>query len=179
MGVIQTLATIANTNKLFKTVIIKGLFAQLLALSRAAVPHTGDAAEFILGTINIPANTLTVTGRLKLTMLFRFTGTVGTKTIRVRLTNLAGASLAGAIVSGGTSLSGVLTWQFWNTGALNTNSCMAGGVAAGYGFSTVDILSPNVDTSQAWTLVITAQNASAADTSTLLGYDVEVMDSSV
>lgn len=177
MGVLQTVQTVAGFNKLFKTVIVKGLFAQLLAFSRTLVSHTGDTAEFVHATINIPANTLTVNGRIKITMIWRYTGTAGVKTTRVRLTNLAGTSLV-AVANAAGSLSAIINWQQWNTGALNTNVCVDGG-NTGYGASGADVVFANVDTSQAWTLVITNQNASAADTAILLGYDVELYDVSV
>ena len=124
-------------------------------------------------TIVIPGGTLGPSGRMKLTMLWRFVGVAGVKTQRVRLTNLAGTSLVSA-ASAANSLSGIIELNWWNLTAAS-QALMDGG-NVGHGYSSVDVVNLAVNTANDFTIVITAQNAAAADTSTLVAYDLELCD---
>lgn len=177
MGILQTIQTIAQNNRLFKTVIVKGLFAQLVAQSRVPVPHTGDTLEFVLATINIPANTLSATGRLKLTSLWKFIGAGGNRTCRVRLTNISGAILWAPVHSSAV-LSATLDWMLWMMGATNSQESSGSGQTGYVGVSGA-VVTAAIDTTQAWTLVITGQVAVGTDTISLEAYDLELCDTSV
>lgn len=142
---------------------------QVLGRSAVAVPHTGDTAEFTLATIAVPANLMGLSGELRVTARYSFTGSTNTKTFRTRL--------------GGTQFTAPGTATASQIGfvnqclIMNRNSAalqLGVGDSSGLGGFSVSYTG-TVDTTAAQNITITGQLASAGETITLEGYLVEVM----
>lgn len=149
---------------------------QLVSNGAAAQAITGTTAETILANIQIPAGFAPANSRIIVRTFWNFTGTAGTKTTKVYLNSSAAIGGTAYLSAAGASgdLSAVYETFIFVAGATNAQS---GGLPTGAnGRSTAAVLpTGSIDLTAASYIVITATNASAADTATLAAVQVEVL----
>lgn len=140
----------------------------LLAQSGAPVSVTGTTTETVQASIPIPAGVVGPNGVLRITPLWSAPVNADSNTYRCRV---AGTVLFATTLANDGSFSPIIT-------ARNTGSALValGGTSLGVGGSGSVPTSLAVDMTAPQSLTITAQLASAADTVTLLGYTVEVLN---
>lgn len=148
------------------------LVAHIARSAVAQTAHTGDTAETTLsgGTITVPADTLGANGRLRISLFMRFTGTAGTKTVRIKFNGTTFFEAA----NGATILSARSLAEIANRNA--TNSQVGGPLGLqGIGGSTNDVVTSAHDTTGALDITITGQLGNAGDSIAIASYLVEVL----
>lgn len=137
---------------------------------------TGTTSETVLANILIPANMMGENARVLVRTYWNFTGTAGTKTTKVYLNSAATAGGTAYLSAAGAAgdLSAFYETVIVAKGATNSQT---GGLSTGtWGRSTAAALpTGSIDTTANSYIVISVTNASAADTSTLVGYQVEIL----
>lgn len=137
--------------------------------------HTGDTSLTTLATIAVPGNTLGANGRIRLSLLWRFTngGSPGFKTISV--------SFGGSVIFSGSSTNTTQLSCGHSIGFANRNSTSSqvatvptGGLA-GVSLTTSDIVTTSIDTTASQNLIIQGQLANAGDSISIESYLVELM----
>lgn len=142
------------------------------AQSGKAVAHTGDTSETAVATIKIPGGAMGTNGHVHVKAQFSMTGSTNQKTIKVKLGSTAfytnSTTTAGHIFAD-------LDMVVRNADAIDAQigSPLASGINSGFGTSAG--VAGTEDTSQDLDLTITVKLASAGETITLKGYDVEVV----
>lgn len=137
----------------------------------ASSPHTGDTAMFTLASPTLPGGSMGPNGRCRITALWGFTGTAGTRTIAVNF----GATqvwIVGSIAAATLSIIAQINIVNRNSQAAQI---VSPAVVAGYGSSISAAATPAIDTASDVTIAIRGQLASAADSETLEAYLIEVL----
>jgi hypothetical protein len=146
---------------------------RVLAQSGVAVAHTGVTTETTLASIVIPAGSMGLNGRVRVTTLWTMTNSANNKVMRGRFNHAT---------TGTTYLTSTQTTQ--NTfrhqfEIINRNSqssqCGAPGGLNAYGQTTGVLLTSAIDTSVETTIYLTGQLVNASETLTLEGYMVELI----
>ncbi len=145
---------------------------EVLALSAVASSAPADTNENTLATIVVPAGIMGPNGCLRITTQWTFTGSVNSKTWRVRFGALA-AQDNGTSSAGVTSLRAVTEIRNVNSAAVQKSSSFSFTIAGSLPATTPG--SGTVDTSSAVNMTITGQKGSAGETLTLESYLVEVL----
>ncbi len=137
-----------------------------VSMAAGAVSNGGNTNEEVLQTLTIPANTLSVGDILKVGYLFSFNLGGGAKTVRLKQTNIGGASLptAGTLINNAIA---ALQTEFIAT-VTNSTTLRFGATsnAGGYGSSTTAGINLTVDLTQPIVFVVTGQKAVSGDTCT-------------
>jgi hypothetical protein len=143
----------------------------LLAKSGTSAAVTGTAAETVLATISIPANTIGPNGQMKINAYWTTTSSANNKTIRVRLGGLSGSVIFSAVP---TTVANVWSSTILNDANSTSSQFMISEVARGTDslVATVSATSA-VDMTSSQSLVITGQLSTTSETITLNGYTVE------
>jgi hypothetical protein len=143
----------------------------LAASAVESAVHTGDTNLTTLVTIAVPGNTLGANGRLRITVLYRFTGTAGTKTPTISF----GGTTFFTAPSGTTGLSWRLQVEVSNRNA--TNSQVSQTVAGGGGFasSAADVATATIDTTASQNILLQGQLANGGDSIAVESYLVELL----
>lgn len=145
--------------------------AGVIAQSGAAVSHTGDAAEFTLATIPIPAGTLGANGQLRLWTVWSVTNSANNKILRARV----GATAIQSVTLT-TTLTAQLYYALYNRGVTNSQVGFVNFTSSPFGTNTNAVNTYALDFSQAQTLTITGQLANSGETVALEAYCVEVLN---
>lgn len=136
---------------------------------------TGTSSETVVANILIPANFTTAGSRITVRTFWNFTGTAGTKTTKVYLNSSAaiGGTAYLTVAGGATDLSAYYETTIVNT----TTGAQIGGVNTGVigARATVVLPAGSIDMTANSYIVITATNASTADTAQLTGYQIEIL----
>lgn len=137
---------------------------------------TGTTGETVLANVLIPAGFVPANSRIIVRTFWNFTGTAGTKTTKVYLNSAATAGGTAYLTAAGAAgdLSAMYETTIFVAGATNAQS---GGLPTGaFGRSTAAVLpTGTIDMTANSYIVISVTNASAADTSQLAGYQVEIL----
>lgn len=143
----------------------------LIGQSGAPASATGSTTETVLATVTIPANTIGRNGVLRVSGLFSFSGSAGTRAGRVRLgsTTIFNNSQASTSVA----IEFLRTIRAANATSVQSMMNVSATVS---GVSTSAAITTNVDTTQDQTLTISATLGDASDTATLLGYTIEALN---
>jgi hypothetical protein len=142
----------------------------ILAQSAVPVSHTGDANEFTLATIDLPANSMGPNGSVSIEALFSHTGSAGNFIGRIRF---GAAILAGNFQIGAANKAERINNTIYNRNAANSQ-IFSSNLNSTYPLA----LDPNppttaaIDTTVAVSITITGQVVNAADTITLEAYTV-------
>lgn len=149
---------------------------QVISAGAPGTAETGATSETVLANILIPAGMAGPNARITVRTFWNFTGTAGTKTVKVYLNTAATAGGTAYLSAAGAS--GDLS-AFYETTivAQGSTSAQIGGLATGtWGRSTAAVLpSGTIDMTAASYIVISATLANSADTATLAGYQVEIL----
>ena len=143
----------------------------ILAQSGVSSSVTGTTAETVLATIPIPAGMLSANGVIRIGATYGFTGGAGTHTMTMRLGGSQVATNAGAAT--------VLAaeWQRIVRAANSQNAQAFTQVGTfGSGTAAAGPGSTSVNMANAQNLTLTATLGSSADTATLVGYTVEILN---
>ncbi len=142
-------------------------------LAQSAVPAsvTGTLTETVLATIPIPAGAMGVNGGVRIYAYWSATNNANAKTVSFRL----GGTLVAATGSIANNLSMCNFQEIRNRGAFN-QQMVRQNPSGPFGAATGAIVNIAVDTSQTQNLTLTATLANAADTITLEGYTVEILN---
>ena len=148
-----------------------GAFRQsgLVFKSGVAVPNTGNTNKNPLATIQIPAGLLGINGGLRVTAYWSYTNSANTKTLTA---DFGGSSVIN--VARTTFATDFWMFEIMNRGAVNSQVKPISPFP--YGSSANAFQTMAVDTSQAQSLVLSAQLANSGETITLEGYTVEVLN---
>ena len=143
----------------------------VLAASGVAVPHTGDTAETVLGTVAIPAGAIGPNGMIRVTTLWSVTNSANNKVLRARLGGIGGTQFFS------TTQTTVATYNDPVRLIQNRNSQSSqigrGASTTGAG-STAAVVTGTIDTSAAQDLVFTGTLANSGETVTLESFLVEL-----
>lgn len=136
----------------------------VLAQSAVASSHTGDTAEAILATINVPGGLLGANGQVTIESTWTVTNSANIKTPRVKLngTNVRSPSLTTAA-----SFNDRLRIANRNNAA---SQIMQGNSVTVYGATTSAVVPLTLNTAADFAVTLTGQCANAADTITLESY---------
>lgn len=146
---------------------------KVLGQSSVAVSGAADTNENVLATVTVPAGSMGLNGRLRVTALLTLTNSANNKTVRVRLGGIGGSIFTSPVMT--TSASTRFQIEIANRGAANSQ---VGGQqlgTGGWGISGNVVATAAIDTSADTTVVITGQKASAGETITLESYLVELI----
>lgn len=143
-----------------------------LGKSGVAASVTGTTSETTLATINVPAGAMGPNGQLRITMLWNYTNSANTKTLRIRLggtvlitaapTTTAGLYTQTLIANRNSASSQIIAPNAVGT----TNAWGATGTAGG---------AAALNTANALDITLTAQLALGTETATLDAYLVELI----
>lgn len=142
-------------------------------LARSSVEsavHTGDTNLTTFATVAVPGNTLGANGRLRITVLYRFTGVAGAKTPTVTF----GGVTFGSIASSAANLSWNAQVVIANRNATNSQICQPLG-ASSFTVSSNDIVTAAIDTTASQNVVFQGQLANAGDSIAVESYLIEVI----
>lgn len=146
----------------------------VLAQSAVAVNNTGNTTENTVATITVPANAMGANGRIRITTLWTCTNSANNKFCRVRVGGGAGTQILTATLTTVASLREQSEWA--NRNATNSQITFpAAHQTATFNTSTGANLATAVDTTAQFTIVLTAQLASAGETITLESYLAELI----
>lgn len=142
----------------------------VLAQSGVPVSVTGTTNEATLATIVVPAGALGPNGAVRVNTAWSNTNNANTKTVNTKFGNVT-------VVSSALTTTGSYRDQrhIQNRNSLSSQVFMAGSFG-GFGSSGFVIGTGAVDTSKAQSIVLSAQLANGADTVTLEGYSVEILN---
>lgn len=160
---------IMRVNALAGFVVVAGAalrqVAAILAKTGTAVSAPVDTNEDIVGTINVLANAVGPNGGISLRCGVTVNNNGNNKTIRVRVGGLGGTIILSANLVSTTGL--IVDLWMTNSGATNAQGFYGTGILPGALNNVLINTVTAVDTTAAWTIVITAQKATAGDTMTL------------
>lgn len=146
--------------------------ARILGASGVPVSVTGTTASTSLGSVVIPARAVGPNGVLRITSLWGFSGSAGTKVYRIYAGSqqVRGVTVAAAV--------GTMSDQFarWNRNSYTQQVSIPSGFGGSYGSSNVIPFETTVDTQESLLLDFRAQLTDAADSATLEAYLVEVLN---
>lgn len=167
---VQSAANVQTTTQAIRDLAPSKGVTVLAASAVESAVHTGDTVLTTLATIAVAGNTLGANGRLRITALFKFTGTAGAKTPVISF----GGSTFFNTASGATDLSARLQIEITNRNA--TNSQVANPNVAGvWGFSTTAVTTAAIDTTASQNILLRGQLANAGDSIAVESYLVEVI----
>jgi len=140
----------------------------VIAQSAVAVPHTGTTAETTLATITIPANAMGANGRIELDVIWSYTNSANTKTLRQKFggTTILSTAVGASAV---TRTSAVIA----NRNATNSQVATPN-FSTSFGVSSATLTTMAIDTTAAVNIVLTAQLANSGETITLEAYSVKL-----
>lgn len=142
-------------------------------LAQVATPSsiTGTVAETPLATISIPAGVMSANSVLRITTLWSMTNNANAKTLTWRLGGTSiGASSVPSFASNRHQI------EVRNRNATNSQVVQGGNSAGGWGASTSANLILAIDTSVSQNLTLNATLGNTADTITLEGYTIEILN---
>lgn len=139
--------------------------------SAKSIAHTGDTTETTLATVTLPGGALGANGILRLTLIPKFTGTAGTKSIRAKIDG-TGFMLATSVAG---SLSGYLqrTLIADNSQAAQFSEYNVAVGPAGYTGNAIQAFTK--DLTVAKDITITGALANGADSIDWVYYLIEIM----
>lgn len=135
-----------------------------------AASVTGTVTETVLATIAIPAGLMGVNGMLRITPLWSVTNNANAKTLMVRL---GGTSISTAGAASQATYQNLIILR--NRGVANSQVSPVT-ASTGNGFNGSAAATFAIDTSVAQNLTLTGTLGNAADTITLEGYTVEILN---
>ncbi len=145
---------------------------RILANSAVAVPHTGNTNETIIVSVPIPAGAMGPNSRLRATIVWSYTNSANTKTLRLRLGGAAGTLHHSLAVT--TTAVYRLQTEIANVNSMasqKSNATMTGG----WGTSTGSIATGAIDMTVAQTLDIIGTLANSGETISVESYLVELI----
>jgi hypothetical protein len=144
----------------------------VLGSSSTPVDVTADVTtEVVLATITVPANTLGLNGKLRVTTTWGYTNGANDKILRVRFSGAAGTQYLSTTAT--TTATNQIITIFGNAGATNSQRGFQG--SNGVGTSGSAIATSAADTTTATSIVISGQKEVGSETLTLEGYTVEFL----
>jgi hypothetical protein len=146
--------------------------------SGASSSHTGDTNETIFATIAIPANCLGANGRIHVFSEWARNGS-GTSSVTPNIRfGLAGSGVTGTSFNSNpittANQSGNAFTRILNANAAGTQRVATTSMFVAYGAQATTTTTASIDTTQATEINLTGTLVNAADTITLLGYQVIV-----
>jgi hypothetical protein len=149
-----------------------GNVVRCIAASGAAVAAPADANEDTLATITLPANSMGPNGWVEIWTLWTFTGSTNAKTMRVKFggTNFLARQNATAANVRQQNVTIIRNRNATNSQVSPPSNDTTDGVSTGVGA----VVTANIDTTAAVTILITGQKASSGETLQLEGYYVKV-----
>jgi hypothetical protein len=147
---------------------------QIIASSTVPVLHTGTVDETVLATISLPANAMGPNGRIQMKVTWTYTGSVASKTPRVRFGGLLGTAFYDSTQTINECTVAVIGWT--NRGVSNVQIGDAP-ITTASGVGSV-ISSPPIgaiDTTEAVDIVITGHLTDVTEIITLEQYLVELI----
>jgi len=138
--------------------------------------QTGTIPETLLVAIPVPGGAVGPNGLAKLTVTWTYTNSANTKNIGVRTgtsSGVTGGLVANTAVT--TTATAQTVFFFRNNGALNLNNVYAGGLTP-YGTIAAGLNVPNINTAGQWFFNLTATIPTAAETVTLVGWTLEIIN---
>lgn len=147
----------------------------LLAHSGTAASATGTTTETTLATYTMPANTLNANGVLRIVSFWTCNSSANSHTARVRFGGTGGTVYSNDTLTSRLSGQGITFIRANN--ATNAQKAFVGSLFgnSGYFSSSTAITTSAVDTTANVNIVISGQLANSADTLTLEGYTIELL----
>lgn len=139
-----------------------------LAVSSTPSSITGTTVETALATITIPGGLMSANGTIEVMSLWSYTNSANAKNLRLRWGSMSGSTVFA--VGATTSASCFNYCIARNNNSTSSQKLFAAG-ALGFGTSAT-ISTPSIDTSANFSIYLTGQVASAAETVTLESYHV-------
>lgn len=145
---------------------------RVMAAGAVAVSHTGDTLEHALATITIPGGSMGANGVLRVRLLFSFTNSANTKTLRMRLGGTSGTAFLNVGVT--TTAAYATEKDIQNRNAQDSQIGAPANSSSASANTSAGVVTAAVDTAANQDLVITGQLTDAGETVTLRSYVVEV-----
>lgn len=142
----------------------------ILGMSAVAVSHTGNTNETTLATVVVPARTMGLNGRLRITALWSATNNANAKTTRIKF----GATTFNA-TSVASNSSNQQQIEISNRNAANSQVCRNATIYGAWGGTTAAIVTGAIDTTADVNLVFSGQLGVGTDTISLESYLVELI----
>lgn len=143
---------------------------QLLGQSGVPASVTGTTSETVLATVPVPAAMLSPNGSIRITALWSYTNNANNK---ILFTRFGGTEVQGIT----NTTTGVMNQQIVIRARGSTNRQITEfNSAAGFGNATATNFTTSVDTTEAQNLTLSGVLSNSADTITLEGYTVEVLN---
>lgn len=146
---------------------------RILASSAVAVPFTGSTSETAIVTVSVPANSMGLNGRLRVTTLWSYTNSANSKSLRVRFGGIGGTAYFSQPNT--TTATQRAQTEIQNRNSASSQVGCVPSAAAQWAASSVAVVTSAVDTTAAVDLVISGQLASSGETITLESYLVELI----
>lgn len=156
-----------------------GTMPRVVAVSGTApAPITGVIGETNLVAVKIPANTLNANGMIRITALYKYTGTTGSKTPTIRFGTSSGAITGTVYYSSAASSASLSQWAMPIIAAANSTSAQVGAPSnlASFIASNTTISTSTVNTTSDSWINLNCALAGAGDTATVSYYLVEVIN---
>lgn len=166
------LATLTGSGWSITNPLVKKGVSAVLAANAVAAPVTGTVAKTTLAAISIPAGSLGPNGVLRVTALWSTTSNANAKTIGAEFAS--GGTILNAAAASTASIQTKTILR--NRNALNSQVSMTPANTSGAGIDGNAVATFAVDFSVAQTLNFFGTLGNAADTITLEGYIVEVLN---
>lgn len=138
----------------------------VLARLTVGASVTGTTNETTLATVTIPAGVMGTNGSLEIRTSWSHTNSANNKTLRVRLGGIGGTAFLQGVVTTIATSSDIRSISNRN-GASSQIGSMSANSVGGTASSSAALPTGTVNTAVSQDLVISAQNASAAETTTL------------
>lgn len=144
----------------------------MLAQTGAPVTVTADSTdEEVLATLNIPGGLMKRNGMLRLVIMWQFTGSTNNKSLRIRMTDIAGTVLFLTTQAVLANLEYTVDFVIQNTDSESAQVCRG---AAQWGAAAVTPVTTAINTANQWSVVITGQKATGSETITLLHWNAQI-----
>ncbi len=158
-----------------------GTMERIIAQSGAASTNfSGSTSETNLAIVTVPAGIMNANGKLKVDVLWVYTGTAGAKTYNLRVSTVSGATTGGTNYSNNSFAASTLSAYvrdvcIWNA---NSTSSQVGFAQASttVGTSTLTVQTSTINTSNVFYLNINGILANSADAMQVLGYTVTLIN---
>ncbi len=147
----------------------------LACIPAANSSHTGNTTETVLATYTLPANTLSANGILRITSLWKKTGTAGTRTERIRLGGTSGTSYY-ENTNSANILSMTNQILIYANGATNAQKGFGTNSSSGLGTVAGTNVTSSVDTTNNVDVVLSTQLSNSGDTDELESYLIEQIE---
>lgn len=134
--------------------------------------HTGDTNATTFATIAVAGNTLGANGSLRITALFNYVGTAGTKTFTIAFGTATLVSAAATTAQ----LSTNYQVRIANRNATNSQVAFGNNSTTGVGSTTTGIVTAAIDTTTSQNIVISGQLSNGGDSIALESYLVELIN---